>query len=160
MNTIQLQLQHLIRRQILLHKAPVRRIQQTSKSSLSSSRLLEIYPEVQEAIQKNKPIVALESTILSHGLPYPDNLQLSKDISKILRSKDVIPATIAVKNGICQVGLSQEDICDLVVSGDEGRASKCSTRDLPFLMKNHGQEYALKKKGLQNDGKYYWGGKI
>lgn len=128
----------------------------TSKSlNVSRTNLLQIHPEVQEAIQTSKPVVALESTILSHGLPYPENLQLSRDISKIIRSKGVIPATIAVKNGTCHVGLTNEDLSDLVLSGVEGRATKCSTRDLPFLMKRNEQL----KDSLQNTGKNQWGGK-
>ena len=89
---------------------------------------------MQEALSTHRPIVALESTILTHGLPHPDNLQLSQDISTIVRSKGAIPATIALKDGVCHVGLTREEIEDLVVAGVEGRAVKCSTRDLPFLM--------------------------
>ena len=129
----------------------------TSKSlKVSRTNLLQIHPEVQEAIQTSKPVVALESTILSHGLPYPENLHLSRDISKIIRSKDVVPATIAVKNGRCHVGLSNEDLSDLVLAGVEGRATKCSTRDLPFLMKRNEQQ----RDSLQNSGKAQWGGKV
>ncbi len=126
----------------------------SSSSSSSSSLLggrLQIHPEVQEAIQTNKPVVALESTILSHGLPYPDNLRLANDLSTIFRLKGVTPATVAVKDGVCHVGLTKEDLCDLVVAAPEGRANKCSTRDLPFFMRTNSD--------VRSNGEIHWGGK-
>ena len=100
---------------------------------------IQILPEVQNGLETNKPIIALESTILSHGLPYPQNIDLSNMLSQIIREKQCIPATIAIKNNICQVGLSKEDIYDLTIANLEHRVEKCTTRDLPFLLsrKNH-----------------------
>lgn len=67
----------------------------SSSSQSSASSLLKILPEVSEALSLGKPIVALESTILAHGLPPPENIQLARDISKIIRSRGAVPATIA-----------------------------------------------------------------
>lgn len=111
--------------------------QSSSLQSLASSSLLKILPEVSEALALGKPIVALESTILAHGLPPPENIQLARDLSKIIRSRGAVPATIAVKDGICRVGLTLDELSDLAISGVEKRASKCSTRELPLILAKH-----------------------
>ena len=103
-------------------------------STISSSPILKVLPEVSEALSLGKPVVALESTILAHGLPYPENIQLAKDLSSIIRSKGVVPATIAVKDSVCRIGLTSEELDDLAISGVEKRAAKCSTRDLPLFL--------------------------
>ena len=106
----------------------------SSARTNSTSSLLRILPEVSEALASNKPVVALESTILAHGLPHPENITLANELSSIIRSKGAIPATIAVKDGVCRVGLTPEELNDLALSGLEGRAAKCSTRDLPLIL--------------------------
>jgi len=63
----------------------------------TASPLLKILPEVSEALSSGKPVVALESTILAHGLPHPENIKLANDVSSIIRSRGAIPATIAGK---------------------------------------------------------------
>ena len=68
-----------------------------STSSPLASSLLKVLPEVSEALSLGRPVVALESTILAHGLPYPENIHLAKDVSKIIRERGAIPATIAGK---------------------------------------------------------------
>lgn len=78
-------------------------------------------------------VVALESTIVAHGMPYPQNLELAKDVSQILRSKGVVPATIAIKDGVFKAGLHPDEMINLAKAGEEGRAVKCSTRDLPLV---------------------------
>ncbi|GKY99078.1 hypothetical protein MPSEU_000863500 [Mayamaea pseudoterrestris] len=97
---------------------------------------LQIHPVVQKALAQHRPVVALESTILAHGMPYPENYQLSQKLSDIFKQHHVQPATIAVRNGVCCVGLEQDDIHDLCLASKEGRALKCSTRDLPIVMAN------------------------
>ena len=109
---------------------PMRRVQ-------TSASLLVIDDEVQDAIHNHRPVVALESTIIAHGMPYPHNLHLSERISAILRNKNVIPATIAIKNSQCHIGLSKMDMEDLAISGQEGRAIKCSTRELSLFLSKH-----------------------
>ncbi|KAL3764590.1 hypothetical protein ACHAWU_001498 [Discostella pseudostelligera] len=97
------------------------------------SSCIKILPEVADALSNGQPVVALESTIVAHGMPYPQNLNLAKDVSKILREKGVVPATIAVKNGVFRVGLQPDEMENLALAGEEGRAMKCSTRDLPLV---------------------------
>jgi pseudouridine-5'-phosphate glycosidase/sugar/nucleoside kinase (ribokinase family) len=114
-----------------------RRSSSSSSSSSSLSSLLVIHEQVQEALETNKPVVALESTIIAHGMPYPENLYLSERIAKILREKGVEPATIAIKDGKCHIGLSKDEIQDLAISSQEHRAVKCSTRELSLFLSKH-----------------------
>ena len=132
------------------HPLPTNSANFFSTSSKPNSSLLRILPEVSEALSSGKPVVALESTILAHGLPHPENIHLAKELSSILRSKGVIPATIAVKDGYCRVGLTSEELQDLAISGIENRAAKCSTRDLPFILAN-------KKKHPDGGNQSQWG---
>ena len=64
--------------------------------------------EVKLALKKKKPIVALESTIISHGMPYPENIKCAKELENILREDGVTPATIAIINGEIHVGITEE----------------------------------------------------
>lgn len=91
---------------------------------------LNIAPEVALALADNKPVVALESTIISHGLPRPRNREAALEFEQILRDKGVVPATIAVIDGIPTVGL---DAAGLATIADEDIA-KASVRDLPILL--------------------------
>jgi pseudouridine-5'-phosphate glycosidase/sugar/nucleoside kinase (ribokinase family) len=104
-----------------------------------SSLLVE--PRVQEAIANGEPVVALESTIVAHGMPYPQNLQVAQEVESILRREGVTPATIAVCDGVCRVGLTLEELQDLAKAGPEGRAQKCSTRDLSLIMATHDKHH-------------------
>ena len=88
-------------------------------------------PEVQNAIESNKPIVALESTIISHGLPRPENFQVAQEFEAIIRDEGATPATIAIINGKICVGLSQSQL-EYVAKSDE--VIKSSTRDLGFVL--------------------------
>lgn len=99
--------------------------------TLSLSRL-QVAPEVEEAIKNGSPVVALESTIVAHGMPYPQNYQVAQEVQSILRSKGVIPATIAVKDGVGKIGLSDEELHELALDGSN--ALKVSTRELSLLM--------------------------
>ncbi|HQU56649.1 MAG TPA: pseudouridine-5'-phosphate glycosidase, partial [Chitinophagaceae bacterium] len=69
---------------------------------------LSIEPVVQAALQNGQPVVALESTIISHGMPYPQNVETALAVEDIIRQQGAIPATIAIFDGKCQVGLSKE----------------------------------------------------
>ena len=66
--------------------------------------LLKLSPEVAEALKNNRPVVALESTIISHGMPYPQNVETALNVEKILRDAGCVPATIAVIEGVPTVG--------------------------------------------------------
>ena len=105
----------------------------TATTRSISSSCIKILPEVSKALSSNQPVVALESTIIAHGMPYPQNIELANDISQILRDRGCIPATIAIKNGIFRAGLHSDEMEDLARAGQEGRARKCSTRDLPLI---------------------------
>ena len=128
----------------------------SSNASSSLSQLFVMEEEVQEAIYHQQPIVALESTIIAHGMPYPNNLHLSQRLSALLRNKNVVPATIAIKNNRCHIGLSKIDMEDLARAGQEGRAKKCSTRELSlFLSKQQQQQHRMP---LQSQQQYnQWG---
>jgi pseudouridine-5'-phosphate glycosidase len=86
-------------------------------------------PEVSKALDAGKPIVALESTIISHGLPRPRNLEAAKEFEEILRSSGVTPATIAILDGVPQIGLDATGI-DRIANED---LYKASVRDIPIL---------------------------
>jgi len=94
-------------------------------------KYLEINPEVKKAIENGKPVVALESTIISHGMPYPRNVETALNVEKIIRDHNAIPATIAILNGKLKVGLTEEEIEYL---GKAKNVIKTSRRDIPFII--------------------------
>ncbi len=93
---------------------------------------LDIAPEVKAALESGKPVVALESTIISHGMPYPQNVETALSVEKIVRENGAVPATIAIIGGRLKAGLSKDEITYL---GKKGYAvTKASRRDLPVLV--------------------------
>ena len=92
---------------------------------------LSITPEIKEALESGKPVVALESTILSHGMPYPENLEFAHEVEMIVRGQGAIPATTAILNGKLKVGLSDEEL--LLMCKAENIA-KASRRDVPVYL--------------------------
>jgi pseudouridine-5'-phosphate glycosidase len=92
---------------------------------------LDINPEVKAALVAGKAVVALESTIISHGMPYPKNVETALEVENIVREHGAIPATIAIMNGRIKVGLTSEEIEALGKSHD---AVKASRRDIPFIL--------------------------
>lgn len=96
------------------------------------NKYLDIAPEVCSALDAGKPVVALESTIISHGMPYPQNVETALNVEKIIRENGAVPATIAVIKGRLKAGLSKDEIDYL---GKTGYAvPKASRRDLPVLV--------------------------
>lgn len=93
---------------------------------------LDINPEVENAIASNLPIVALESTIISHGMPYPQNKETALHVEQIVRDYGAVPATIALIDGKLKVGLTENEIDYLAKSGS--KIIKASRRDLPYLL--------------------------
>ena len=71
---------------------------------------LKISDEVKKALEEGKPVVALESTIISHGMPYPKNVQTALTVEQTVRDNGAVPATIAIIKGVCTVGCSEEEI--------------------------------------------------
>ena len=96
------------------------------------NRYLDVAPEVQEAIKAGKPVVALESTIISHGMPYPQNVETALHVEKIIREHGAVPATIAIIGGRLKAGLTAEEIDYLGKTG--AGVTKASRRDLPILV--------------------------
>lgn len=93
---------------------------------------LEVSPEVQEALSNNKPVVALESTIISHGMPYPQNVETALKVEQVIRDCGAVPATIAVIKGKMKAGCTPEEIEYLGKKGTE--VTKCSRRDMPVVL--------------------------
>ncbi|OPJ62405.1 pseudouridine-5'-phosphate glycosidase [Clostridium oryzae] len=94
-------------------------------------KYLVINDAVKEAIESGKPVVALESTIISHGMPYPKNVETALNVEKIIRENGAIPATIAILNGKLKVGLTADEIEYL---GKAEGVIKTSRRDIPFIV--------------------------
>lgn len=97
------------------------------------SKIFQISDEVREAVHSGKPVVALETTIYTHGFPYPDNVALASHLESVVRVNGGIPATIGVLDGVARVGLSPEELIQLASAGGEKTAMKVSRRDLPFI---------------------------
>ena len=94
-------------------------------------KYLEVKPEVAKAILEGKPVVALESTIISHGMPYPRNVETALEVERIIRENGAIPATIAILGGKLKVGLTEEEVEYLGKAKD---VVKTSRRDIPFIV--------------------------
>jgi pseudouridine-5'-phosphate glycosidase len=102
-----------------------------------TSSLLRISPEVNEALQSGQAVVALESTIISHGMPFPRNVETAKEVESIIREQGAVPATIAILDGVPHIGL---DANGFDVLGQAKNVWKVSLRDMPYVIsqKLHG----------------------
>lgn len=94
-------------------------------------KYMDIKEEVKVALEGKRPVVALESTIISHGMPYPQNFETALEVERIIRDRGAVPATIAILDGIIKVGLKEEEIEYLGKAED---VRKVSRRDLPFIL--------------------------
>lgn len=94
-------------------------------------KYLDIKEEIRRALENNQPVVALESTIISHGMPYPQNVEMAKKVEAIIRSEGAVPATIAIMNGKIKIGLTDED---LEVFAKSKEVAKVSRRDLASIV--------------------------
>ncbi|WP_018477471.1 pseudouridine-5'-phosphate glycosidase [Pontibacter roseus] len=92
---------------------------------------LEIHPEVQQALAAGMPVVALESTIIAHGMPYPQNVQTALEVEAVIRKAGAIPATIAILDGKCRVGLTKQQLEHL---GKATGVWKVSLVDMPYVI--------------------------
>lgn len=95
------------------------------------NKYLSIKPEIESALRNGEPVVALESTIISHGMPYPENIKTARVVERIVRDNGAIPATIAIINGKLVVGLDEDE---LELLGRGKNIVKTSRRDLPFII--------------------------
>ncbi len=93
---------------------------------------LDIHPEVSEALLSGKPVVALESTVISHGLPYPENIRLAETLESIVMEEGAVPATIALANGKIKIGLDKEHLH--ILADPEVKVHKTSLRDLAYVL--------------------------
>ncbi|MEC9490349.1 MAG: pseudouridine-5'-phosphate glycosidase [Halanaerobiales bacterium] len=103
----------------------------------SLENYLEIKGEVREALKAGRPVVALESTIIAHGMPYPQNIETALEIEEIIRANGAVPATIGIIDGKIKIGLTREEVEFL---GESDEIVKVSRRDLPVVLaqKKHG----------------------
>ena len=99
---------------------------------MSLNKYLDVSPEVAAAVAAGKPVVALESTIISHGMPYPQNVKTALEVEQIIRDNGAVPATIAIIGGRLKAGLTPEEIEYFGKKGPE--IAKASRRDLPVLV--------------------------
>src|SRR5262245_8552666 len=86
--------------------------------------------EVSEALEEGRPVVALESTLIAHGLPRPENVEIARMIEAAVRDEGAVPATIAVVEGMVRIGLDRQALDEIA----ENDVAKCSARDLPIVM--------------------------
>lgn len=93
---------------------------------------LQMSSEVRDALEAGQPVVALESTIIAHGMPYPENLATALQVEQAVRDNGAVPATVAILNGQLKAGLSPAEIQELGEKGSS--AAKASRRDIPFLL--------------------------
>jgi pseudouridine-5'-phosphate glycosidase len=100
-------------------------------ASGSGKRFLDFKKEVKAALEQDRPVVALESTIIAHGMPYPENLEVAREVENIIREYGVVPATIAVIEGKIKIGLSGEEMEFLATSKEVIKASR---RDLSVII--------------------------
>ena len=106
---------------------------------------MDVLPEIQEALDHNQPVVALESTILSHGMPYPENVGFAAEVEKVVRAEGAVPATTALIGGRIKVGLTG---AELEVMCRAENVAKVSRRDMATCL-------ALGKSGALTG--YHWG---
>jgi len=96
--------------------------------------MLQIAPEVAEAVAADGAVVALESTIVTHGMPHPENLATAREVEQVVREHGAVPATIAVVDGVIRVGLDDATLQRLAVEASSGKIVKASRRDLPAVV--------------------------
>ena len=122
-----------------------RRIPKTCRSALSRSRRrpisslstalaagapVDVHPEVQDALAKNKAVVALETTIVTHGMPQPTNLETARAVEGVVREQGAVPATIGILHGRVKIGLEPRELEYLAHVGNQPEVVKVSRRDL------------------------------
>ena len=99
----------------------------------SLRRYFRISPEVQRALDHGDPVVSLESTIISHGMPFPENYSTAKSVENTIRREGVTPATIAIIDGLIRIGLSDSELMRLSKM-DSHSVHKCTRRTLPYVL--------------------------
>lgn len=118
----------------------------STRRFVSDNRYFKVFEEVRQALAEKRPVVALESTIYTHGFPYPQNIALASHLESVVRVNGGVPATIGVLDGVARVGLGPEEVISLAAAAGKKDTLKVSRRDLGFAC------------GLTVDGKNYNGG--
>ncbi|KAL2817411.1 Indigoidine synthase A like protein-domain-containing protein [Aspergillus granulosus] len=101
--------------------------------SFAQSKFFQVSEEVRDAVATGKPVVALESTIYTHGFPYPDNVALASLLETVVRANGGVPATIGILNGVARVGLRADELIELASTAEKKSALKVSRRDLGYI---------------------------
>ncbi|KAL4934992.1 hypothetical protein BDV06DRAFT_141235 [Aspergillus oleicola] len=101
--------------------------------SFAQSKFFQVSEEVRDAVSTGKPVVALESTIYTHGFPYPESVALASLLETVVRANGGVPATIGVVNGVARVGLSANELIELASTAEKKNAMKISRRDLGYI---------------------------
>ncbi|USP80088.1 hypothetical protein yc1106_07362 [Curvularia clavata] len=105
----------------------------SGRRHLTNNGFFRVSEEVREALNSNKPVVALETTIYTHGFPYPDNVALASLLESVVRTNGAIPATIGILDGVARVGLGPEELIRLASSAGQANTLKLSRRDLGYV---------------------------
>ncbi|DBA82646.1 TPA: hypothetical protein ACH3X1_006891 [Trebouxia sp. C0004] len=113
-------------------KGRVSKLYDQLAGSASENPALVVSKDVQTALQQKQPVVALESTIISHGMPYPQNFRTALEVEEVVRSNGAVPATVAVLAGVPHVGLTEDQLHDIAKKGL--KVKKTSRRDLAYVM--------------------------
>lgn len=100
----------------------------------SITAAFEVSKDVQEALVNFRPVVALETTIYTHGFPYPDNTALALSLERIVRENGATPATIGIVDGVATVGLSPDQILTIAQSAGKPETMKISRKDIPYIL--------------------------
>lgn len=95
------------------------------------SQFITYTEEVRQALENNQPIVALETTIISHGMPYPQNIEMAKEVEQIIRDNGAVPATIGFLDGQIKIGLNEDELLEFATNQS---VAKVSRRDLPYIL--------------------------
>ncbi|KAM5446064.1 hypothetical protein MaudCBS49596_006874 [Microsporum audouinii] len=115
-------------------RAPAWRARHYSRPALAGlDKFLKVSEEVEDAIATGKPVVALETTIYTHGFPYPDNVDLAMRLESIVRSTGGVPATIGIIDGIARVGMNETELTELASTSQRTKVHKVSRRDLGYI---------------------------
>ncbi|RLL99246.1 hypothetical protein CFD26_103301 [Aspergillus turcosus] len=116
-------------------RGPARRAPRTIRSyhDVAQNKFLKVSEEIRDAVATGKPVVALETTIYTHGFPYPESVALASLLESVVRVNGGIPATIGILNGVARVGLSAEELIELASTAEKKNALKVSRRDLGYI---------------------------
>ena len=128
-----------------------------NNNNINNTDWFRVLPSVQSALTEGRPVVALESTILAHGMPYPHNVTLAHQVEQILRERGVEPATIAVRNDTVCIGLTRDELEELSQAGAQGLAVKCSTRELSLFLAQQRRRRRQQQQEEENATVNYWG---